>query len=117
MAFPEGRFQCVTVCLQLPRSHQLTPPSPSPPLQTWHLQRFSAHVAKYMLLFTCPEATKHHHHHHHYPHHAALNAKYTSQDGIESDDDCFADNEEDEFNTDPFDKNRDSGDSEDEVYT
>ena len=41
----------------------------------------------------------------------------TSQDGIESDDDCFADNEEDEFNTDPFDKNRDSGDSEDEVYT
>ena len=41
----------------------------------------------------------------------------TSQDGIESDDDCFADNEEDEFNTDPFDKNRDSGDSADEVYT
>ena len=88
MAFLESRFQCVTVSLRLPRSHQ-TPPPPSPqPPQAWCLQQFSA-----------------------------LAAKYTLQDGIELDGDCFVRNKGDESDTSTSDNDSDSGDSDDEVYT
>ena len=62
--------------------------APPPQQQTWRLQRFWALVAK-----------------------------YTLQDGIESNDDCFVDNEENEFDIGNSDKNSDSGNSEDKVYT
>ena len=88
MAFRESRFQCVTVSLHLRRSLQTSPlPSPpSPPPQAWCLQRFSA-----------------------------LAAKYTLQDGIESDDDCFAGTDQsdnrDQSDTDTSDNDTDSCDS------
>ena len=45
---------------------------------------------------------------------SALLAKYKLQDGIKSDDDCFAGNVEDESDTDTSDNDSDNGD---EVYT
>ena len=64
-----------------------TPPTPAPlPPQAWRIQQVSALVAKYML-----------------------------QDGIESDDECFAGKKGDESNTSDNDSN--SVDSDDKVYT
>ena len=82
------RFQCVTIFLRLPQNcqtPQLLPPSPSPPPppQASRPKRISA-----------------------------LAAKYFFHDGIESTGDCFAGNEQDEYNNDS-----DSGDSDDEEYT
>ena len=51
------------------------------------------------------------------PRFSALAAQYTLQDGIESDDDCFAGNEGDESDKDTSDIDSDSGDSDNEVYT
>ena len=48
---------------------------------------------------------------------SALVTNYALQDGIESDDDCFAGNEVDEFDTNTSDNDSDNGDSNDEVYT
>ena len=48
---------------------------------------------------------------------SVLVAKYTLQDGIESDDDCFAGSKGDEADTDTSDNDNDSGDNDDEVYT
>ena len=48
---------------------------------------------------------------------SAVVGKHTFQDGMESDDDCFAGNEGDESDTDTSDNDSDSGDSDDEVYT
>ena len=48
---------------------------------------------------------------------AALVAKYKLHDGIGSYGDCFAGYQGDESNTDTSDNNRESGDSDDEVYT
>ena len=39
------------------------------------------------------------------------------QDGIESDGNCFAGNERDEYDTSTSDNESDSGDSDDELYT
>ena len=47
---------------------------------------------------------------------SGLVAKYTLQDGIEQDDDCFASNKRGEYDTDTSDNDSDSGDSDDEVY-
>ena len=90
VAFSESPFQYVAASLRLPRSHQTPPPppTPSPPTQAWSLQLFSALIWKYVL-----------------------------QDGIESDDDCFQDNEGNESDIYIFVNDSDSGDSEDEVYT
>ena len=44
-------------------------------------------------------------------------SKYTLQDGIKSDEDCFAGNKGDECHTDTPDNDSDSGDSDDEAYT
>ena len=63
-------------------------PSQSSQLQAQHSQRFSA-----------------------------LAAKYTLQDDIEWDDDCFADNEGDESDICTSHNDSDSGDSDDELYT
>ena len=48
---------------------------------------------------------------------SALVAKYTLQDGIESDDEYFPGNDKDESDTDTSDNNRESDDSDDDVYT
>ena len=70
-----------------PVCNEETPPAPAPsPLQASRLKQFSALLAKYML-----------------------------QDGIESDDDCFAGKKGDESNASG--NGSTSGDSDDEVYT
>ena len=74
--------------MQNPVSNEETPPPPpSPSPQVLRPQRFSALVAK-----------------------------YTWQDGKESDD-CFAGNEGDKSDNGTSDNDSDSGDSDDEVYT
>ena len=55
--------------------------------------------------------------HHHPQRFSALVANCTLQDWIESNDDCFTGNEEDESDTGTSDHDSDSGDSDDEVYT
>ena len=72
---------------QNPVCNKETPP-PLPPPQALRSQCFSVLVAKYML-----------------------------QDGIESDDDCFAGSKWDEADTDISENDSDSGDSDDELYT
>ena len=48
---------------------------------------------------------------------SAIIANYLLQDGIETDDDCFAGNKRDESDTNTPDNDSDSGDRDDEMYT
>ena len=82
-----GRFDPPPTVVGL--NHQTPPPSPpSPPPGTWHMQQFSALVAKHML-----------------------------RDCIESDGDCFTGNKGDEPDTSTSDNDSDIGFSDDKVYT
>ena len=48
---------------------------------------------------------------------SAIVATYVLQDGIETDDDCFAGNKRDESDTNTSDNDSDSGDIDDEMYS
>ena len=98
-------------------------------MSLWSLQnerdrwRRTPYVTKKHLHHNQRNHHNHHNHHHHHKHrpkndfqHLLQDTPYTLQDGIESDDDCFAGNKGGESDADTSDNDSDIGDIDDKVY-